>query len=163
MQKMETTGIQRSDQMMGRCEKSLTENKASKGGEIMSVNEAWMKGAAQQDVVRREAFDVIPRTLFTSGIVFLALVVPLYFSDDKFWCLEKSCCVNWCFRISALLMALSLGGSGFMLKRAFRVACTAMKIYDQTLLLRELQNGDAKFLTKWEKRVFIAAIVLRLR
>lgn len=66
---------------------------------------------------RREAIDVIPRTLFGSGVVFLSIVVPLYFASKDFG--EN---VRLCFLLSVVLMFVALLNAGGLLLRSNRVA-----------------------------------------
>lgn len=66
---------------------------------------------------RREAIDVVPRTLFGSGVVFLSIVVPLYFANKDFG--EN---VRLCFLLSVVLMFVALLNGGVLLLRSNRVA-----------------------------------------
>lgn len=67
--------------------------------------------------VQREAIDVIPRTLFGSGVVFLSIVVPLYFTNRD---LGEN--VRLCFLLSVVLMFVALLNGGVLLLRSNRVA-----------------------------------------
>ena len=69
------------------------------GQETRQMNMKTAQNGIQHEYdIRREAYDVVPRTLLCSGIVFLSLVVPLYFNKHI-----NSTAVRVCFRISASL------------------------------------------------------------
>lgn len=121
----------------------------------MDNQELAMKGSARYDDIRREAFDVIPRTLFTSSVVCLSLIVPLYFQK-----VQDCCCARWSFRVSAVLMVLSLICSAFVFKRSFRLANAGMKVYEELSIgQRSKGSNDARFLTIGERVAFVVSII----
>ena len=116
----------------------------------MNMNIA-QNGIQHEDDIRREAYDVVPRTLLCSGIVFLSLVVPLYFNQHI-----NSTAARVCFRISAISMFVSLLCSGCLFERTIRVTTVTIR------MLLSVARGTAdvdeigvQIFRKWEWRVFI--------
>ena len=124
--------------------------------EILQMNMSIArKGLQHENDVRREGFDVVPRTLLCSGIVFLSLVVPLYFNQAV-----SQVATRACFRISAISMFVSLMCSGCLFERTIRVSTTTIR------MLQEVARGTNKvdaigiqMFRKWEWCVFVAMCI----
>ena len=125
--------------------------------EILQMNMSIAQAGIQhEDDVRREAYDIVPRTLLCSGIVFLSLVVPLYFSPHI-----TSSAVRVCFRISAISMFASLLCSGCLFERTIRVTTATIQML--LPVARGAKTGidevGTQIFRKWEWRVFVAMCI----
>ncbi len=64
----------------------------------------------------REAIDIVPRTFFGAGVVFLSIIVPLCFKQQ---CISER--VRMCFLTSVVLMSVALLNCGLLFLRTNRV------------------------------------------
>lgn len=101
--------------------------------------------------IQRESIDIVPRTLFASGVVFLSIVVPLYFTQGM---MNKD--VRMCFLISVVLMLVSLLSCGVLLFRTNRIAQKIIDHMRPIALHRSLWSEcEVPSFRWWEVCVFV--------